>query len=282
MKFMKVTGNPILSYICVRVMRRNQNFLCCFTGQTGSGKTYGSLTLAEEVSKVTGNSFGPDNIVFSLQELMTLINSGKLAKGSVIVYEEAGVSYNNREWQSLANKLLNYLMQTFRHRNYVVIFTMPDFTFVDVAARKLFHARFETVNIDYAHNLLYCKPLFLEIVQSMGKQFNKYFRIPAKGILGFFQIRRMAFRLASPKLLRQYEKKKQEYTDRLNAEIQAKLHEDAKTSKYDLTLKQEVYVLLSRGNMTVKEIAVLLKKSSDQIRNIKRNLETEGVLNAAV
>jgi len=279
MKFVKVEGNPILNHICNRVMRRNQNFLCCFTGGTGSGKTYAAITLAEEISKKNGVPFDLDHIVFTARDMMTLINSGRLVPGSVIVFDEAGVGYSNREWQSIGNKMLNYLMQTFRHRNYVVIFTMPDFGFVDLAARKLFHCRFETVNIDYVHKLVYTKPLFLEVVQSLGKQFNKYFRMPVKGILGFYQIRRIAFRLASPKILNQYEIKKKKFTDALNAEIQETLmQEGQKSGKYDLTLKQQVYVLTVKGGFNTKDIAIMLKKGYDQVRLIKRDLQTEGVL----
>lgn len=232
MKYELSQNEYVLSYISHRVMKRNQNFLACATGPPGSGKTYDFITLAEELSELNGVSFDIDvNVVFGARELMQLINSGKLQRGSVIVFEEAGVTYNSREWQSIGNKLLNYLMQTFRHRNYIVLFTMPDFSFVDVGARKLFHARFETTFIDYARNLCYTRPLFLQLDQATGKQYAKFFRVPCAGKLGTGKIKRIAFRLPSPALIKAYERKKKAFTDKLNAEIQQTLEAEGVKEK---------------------------------------------------
>ena len=110
-----------------------------------SGKSYCALSMAKQLDK----RFTMDNVVFTPEELMNLVESDKLKKGSVIVWDEAGVGISHRSWQSQTNKLINYLLQTFRHRNFILIFTSPHLDFIDASTRKLFHAQFQTKEIDY-------------------------------------------------------------------------------------------------------------------------------------
>lgn len=239
-------SDQILERISVR---RNQNFLACWTGQTGSGKTYGAMAHAEWQSERIGVPFNIDNVVFSFKELMDLINSGKLMRGSHIVYEEAGVTYNSREWQSMSNKLLNYLMQTFRHRNYVMYFTMPDFDFVDKTARKLFHCRFETNEINYRRKIVYVKPLMLDVAQGYGKQYNRYMRFDVKGRLTGVPVKRLGIRLPTKGLVDDYEAKKKCFTDQLNEQIVSGLS----GADFRLTLgKKETEQLLNELRDNVK------------------------------
>ena len=104
-------------YIHQRI-KQNKNFLGFISGPTGSGKSWSSISIAEQLDP----TFTDERIVFSGIELMKLINSDKLKKGSVIVFEEAGIGMSNKNWQSTINKMLNFLIQTFRHRNFVLIF----------------------------------------------------------------------------------------------------------------------------------------------------------------
>ena len=76
-----------VSYILQRI-RNNKNFLGFLSGPTGSGKSYCCLRIAEEVDP----DFTLERVVFNGIDLMNLVNSGKLKKGSVIIFEEAGVA----------------------------------------------------------------------------------------------------------------------------------------------------------------------------------------------
>ena len=162
----------LVEYVHDRI-KKNKNFLCAFTGSTGSGKTYSALRFAQKLDP----TFTPENrVAFTPKRFMQILNGGELKVGSVILFEEAGVALNSRKWQSKANILVNFVMQTFRHRNYIVIFTAPDFSFVDVSTRKLFHACFETVNIDKKKQMCFVKPLFIQVNQRSGKIYYKYLK----------------------------------------------------------------------------------------------------------
>jgi len=47
-------------------------------------------------------NFSADRIVFNGQELMNLINSDKLKKGSVVIFEEAGIGMSSKNWKDSA------------------------------------------------------------------------------------------------------------------------------------------------------------------------------------
>jgi len=154
----------IVRYIKYRI-RCNKNFLVILTGPTGSGKSWSALSMGELIDE----DFNISRVVFSGTELMKLINSDELKSGSVVVWDEAGVNLSNRNWQSGINKMMNLLLQTFRHRNIILIFTVPYQDFIDAATRKLFHADFQTVSINKAKKTCRIKPKLMQYNASMKK-----------------------------------------------------------------------------------------------------------------
>lgn len=209
-----VARPAIEEYILRRVHKQNKNFLCAITGPTGSGKTYSALRMGE----VLDPEFSADRVVFTAAEFMRLLNSGTLKTGSVIVFDEAGVSMNNREWQSKSNKLITFVAQTFRHKNYIVVFTSPSFDFVDSALRKLFHAIFTTDKIDYARAVCICKPFFVQVNQMTGKVYTKYLQY-TNATNQKVKVTRHSFKLSAKPLRDAYELKKLAFTKQLNHDV---------------------------------------------------------------
>lgn len=206
-------------YVNQRI-KKNKNFMCCITGPTGSGKTYSALSFAEKWD----DNFTANNIVFTPQEFIDLLNSNTLKKGSVIIADEFGVSMNSRNWQSVSNQVINYVLQTFRSKNYIVLFTSPDFSFIDTAARKLFHCHMMTQGINHKQKFCSIKPYMLQINQRNGDIYYKYLRLIIKGI-GEKKLSEIEVQLPSKQLIKEYESKKENFVDNLNNEILAKLNE---------------------------------------------------------
>lgn len=185
----------------------NKNWLAIICGETGSGKSYSALSLGAFIGKV--------HLVFSPFEFLTLINSGKVIKGDIIIFDEAGVGMGAREWQSVQNKLLGSVLQTFRNMNCGVIFTTPNLSFIDIQARKLFHSYFETLYIDYDKEETILKPYNIEVNSRYDKIYYKKPRYTDHdGIT--YAIAQLSLPKPPKKIIEYYEKRKTAYTEQLN------------------------------------------------------------------
>jgi len=249
-----------ITYIKQRI-KKNKSFLGFIGGATGSGKSYSNLRICEEADP----EFNIDGVVFGGLELMDLINSGKLKRGSAICFEEVGVELNSRNWASVTNKMLNYLMQTFRHRGFILIMNSPYMDFVDSATKKLFHAEMLTVGIDFDKQEVLLKPQLLQYNSRLKKFYYKRLKVITPEGKKPIDIWRVA--MPSSELRQAYEKKKTEYTTRLNKKIYDELEavENKGKQKKALTdIQQNVLDLIKQG-LNVKEIASIKNRSDRAI-----------------
>jgi hypothetical protein len=206
----------MIRYIHRRI-KNNKNFLATITGPTGSGKSWSALSIAELLDP----TFTADRIIFKGKDLMKLINYADLKPGSVIIWDEAGIDLSNRNWQSVTNKMLNALLQTFRNKNFILIFTVPFHDFIDSSSRKLFHADFETQRINKNQEKVIIKPKLLQYNSNLAKWYKKYLKV--KIDYKIIKIKRWAVPKPSDKLIAEYEQRKNQYTKVLNAEIEKEL-----------------------------------------------------------
>jgi tRNA splicing endonuclease len=267
-----------ITYIKSRI-KKNKNFICFVSGQTGSGKSWSSISIGESLDP----DFGIDRIVFSGIELMNLINSGKLKGGSVIIFEEVGVEHSNKNWQSITNKMLSYLMQTFRHRCFVLIMNSPYMDFLEASTRKLVHAELQCLSIDLDNNVCKIKPQLLQY-NSRKKKFY-YKRLKVCKADGKYPIDIWKVDKPSTELIKAYEQKKTNYTDNLNLTILNALQQvedknNKKGVKKDDPIKltdvqQEVLDLLKSG-LKPKEIAIKRERNVTVINETMRQLRHKG------
>ncbi len=253
-----------ITYIKRRVAQ-NKNFLGFISGPTGSSKSWSSLSIGEQLDK----SFNIEHVVFSAIELMDLINSGKLKKGSVIIFEEVGVEINSKNWYTTINKMMNYLLQTFRHKNFVLIMNSPYMDYLDSSMKKLFHAEIETVSIDFTTNEARLKPRLIQYNSKYKKFYYKKLRaITKEGVqtIGIWRVRK-----PSRQLIRDYEDKKDLYTSGLNERISYELSN--KSIKKLTVIQEEVIKYLKQG-LKIPEIAKIrgvseraIHQTMDFIRN---------------
>lgn len=206
------------NYIKSRV-EKNQNFVVLFVGQTGTGKSYGAMSLAEEIDP----GFNVDRVVFSAQEFIDVLNKDKsMVKGSVIMWDEAGVGMPAREWYSLSNKVISYVVQTFRVKGYILIMTTPSLRYIDSQIRSLFHGICEMIDPSvYGDVFGWGKYMHLVHDPKEGKTMMQYpiimdehkrvmklkGRTPKHG--------NILFGKPSEEMIADYEPKKKEFTDNL-------------------------------------------------------------------
>lgn len=263
-------GSYFLGYIKQRI-EKNKNFLFAITGQTGSGKTYSALRIGE----LLDTEFSADRVVFSVREFMKLINSGTLKSGSVIILDEAGIALSSKQWQSVQNRLMNFVMQSFRHRNYIVIFTSPDLSFLDAASRKLLHSYAETQGIDAKLKVCKLKPFLLQTNQRDGMVYFKFLRvITAEN--GIVPLKQLALGLPTAKLIQEYEVKKTQFTTALNASIMEDLDDADSFKGKDLTLKQEEIIKLMQEGKTMPDLMEHLHLKERVIQEHMQAIERKG------
>lgn len=264
-----------IRYIKQRI-EKNKNFLGFISGPTGSGKSWSNLSICESLDK----EFNINRVVFSALELMNLVNSGKLKRGSAICFEEAGVVANNKNWASVTNKMLNYLVQTFRHRGFVLIMNSPYMDFVDSATRKLFHSELETVGIDFKTNECKLKPQIMQWNSRKQKMYYKWLRVITNE--GRVPIKRWRVPKPSQELINQYEEKKTEFTNRLNKQIYDELLREqeeknkSKAKKTELTEVQEETLEMLKQGQTLEQIAKARGRATSVVRKTMELLRKKG------
>lgn len=226
----------IQKYILTRI-NNNQNFLGVICGATGSGKSYSSIKFGE----LADPTFDIERVAFRPKQftdiLHNMIEDPHLKKGSVVVCDEAGTTLPAREWWSIANTQINYILQTFRYKNIIVFFNVPNLDYIDKQARGLFHAFFETVSIDRTNKEVILKPLIFQTNPRSGKVYAKYPILVKEGMT--YQVSRMRLGLPNEELRKEYERRKSEFGRWIaqGAKIKIKVAED-KSQWYDHTCVQ--------------------------------------------
>lgn len=200
--------------------------------------SWSGLSICNQVDE----NFSVKKIVTSTRQLLELINNDEIQAGDAILWDEAGIDISNRNWQSLVNKTLNFLFQTFRHKRFIVIMTVPYMDFIDAGTRKLLHAEFEIQKIDYATSKAKIKPQIIQYNSRTKKFYYKYLRIRTNRGIG--PIRAWSVEKPPEWLIEAYEEIKSNFTSSLNKELQKELeNEDEKkknkNKRKELTEKQE-------------------------------------------
>lgn len=209
---MALSKNPILRHIQKKTLVTNQDYKTIFTGECGEGKSYGAMRLAELIDP----TFNIDRVVFHAEEFLKLMNRKDLKKGSVIIWDEASVSLDARDFQTIFNKLLNNILVTMRYKNYVLIFTVPSADFIDKRARHLLDSLIDLRKVDHKNKKSYAKFYVYKHYHAFGKT---YLKAPVMIINGEPKITgSVRFSLPSEPLRVAYEKKKKEFGDNLTKE----------------------------------------------------------------
>ena len=223
----KENDNYFISYLKNNI-RRNKNNILLIAGATGSGKSYAGLSLSEDLDP----NFTVDNVVFQAKHFIDIMkkeNRHKITPGSTYIWDEVSCTLDAKNWWSLVNKSINYVLQTFRSFNINLIFTTPAQSFLDSSARRLLHFLLITDTINYRKELCYIKPLKIEIDPRTNKPYHKYLIDPRDNC----QISRYACRLPSKGLIEAYEKEKTKFQDVLYESVHREV------DKFDILAKKK-------------------------------------------
>lgn len=219
------------SYAKARVMS-NQNFILLIVGPTGSGKSYSAMEVARDMDQ----GFTTERIVFYPEDFIRITKQG-LPPGSVIMWDEVGVGLSSRDWWSIQNKMIAYVLETFRRDRIILIMTTPNVGFIDKKVRALLHGFAETIDKTFTGDKFgYVK--YFHIISNLreGKMMYRYPRIRDKH--GRTRVIRgktstsgnMRFTLPPEWLTEPYEEMKMVFTESLKDKALEILSESSSTS----------------------------------------------------
>lgn len=251
-----------------RIFRQNKNSLGAFLGETGSGKSWSTLRLCEKVDK----NFTIDNVVFSPLECLERITE---LKKTILMFDEAGVGIGSRDWNKEENKAFNKVMQTFRHRNIALVFTTPNLSFLDIQCRQLMQYSCESKYVDLRNERVLFDVIYFQSNRIQGKQYYKKPRV----VIGrkVKRMDRMWVRKPNEELIKHYEKKKDEFTTKLNREviIQMKIKKIQEAGMDKITEKQwEVFDRAFKGEpakQTMRELGITSNAYYDRLKKAKKH-----------
>ncbi len=249
-----------------------RNVLAIFVGQTGSSKSLSTIQIyrgcylymhgrePNEEKIISHIFFKAKPFVEAMQKLSEKLNETQKTTPDLWVWDEVGAGASNRQWQSVNNQVISWLIQTFRNLQQIVFFTVPSISFIDVQIRKLLHYYFETITIDRKMKIAYIKPLVMQYNTRMDKIYYHNFSYTEQDG-EIIEVDTMAVPKISDNLERLYEEKKNKFTYDLNTQILAQLNKiEAKTNNtYNLTPRQqEIVELINKGITSTQEIGVQL------------------------
>lgn len=234
-------------YALERVMA-NQNYVLIVTGTTGSGKSYGAMTLALDIDPY----FNVDRIVFSPEDFVRIVKTA-LPPGSVIIWDEVGVGLSSREWFTIQNKMIGFILETFRRDNLILIMTTPNMSFIDKKVRSLLHGYAETIDPTFASGK-FGKVKYFHIVVNLREGRIMYTYPRVKQPSGKIDILtgkspmdgNMKFNAPPLWLTKEYEKKKMTFTEEL------------KDKALDAMTMADIS---SKGKLTLQDIIGLIEQN---------------------
>lgn len=248
-------------------IKNNSNYLLMVEGAPGVGKSWAALKIAESVDP----NFTADNVFFTAEDFLNKVNEG-YPQGTCFVFDEAGITLDNQNWYEKQAKLTNHVLQTFRWKNYIVIFTVPVMGMTNKKATLLYHGLLSLKKRVSQAGIVRGK--FYELNVSFGKQMNVFMKGGLKdiGVRKFSMIR---ITKPSKDLRKAYEKKMATFKDSVakDAVKQMKLTDvpkDKRTSDFD-TVVQKIIAnpdeYSSNGTLNLALIRYKLKMGVDSSRH---------------
>lgn len=209
--------------------KRGQNLI--ITGPTGLGKSWTAVALALEAVRDTDIPFDiTTHVCFTPEQFSRVYNDEALTPpGSVIIFDEIGVTFGSRDALTAVNRTFSKLLQIIRHRAVLVIFTTPDLSFMDNQGRKMMHYWFKAERIDRKKNWCVLTPYRVVVDQNTSKVFYMFPKIE------YSSLDKLLVHRIPEDVAKEYEKVSKAYKDTVAKNTQEKFEALESTNpKYEL------------------------------------------------
>jgi len=208
------------------VHRQNFNFLAMVTGKHRSGKSLTAINFADLLDK----DFAPNlekRVVYTPSQFIHCLDEIRQLKkvGSCIVWDESGIAYGSRDWQSSVSKSLGYEIQALGYLRPIIFFVSQDMSFLDSQPRKLLHGVFEVSRYNEKFNEV--KPFFLEYNTWNSRTYRHYpiyvGRWDATTVTPVCKIKKIRVKVPNLEIIKRYEKHSQQFKDLCLSDVKAEV-----------------------------------------------------------
>lgn len=245
-----------------------KNCMVVCVGGTGTGKSISMVSLqywlctymfGQEPSVKEMN----DHWVFKAKTFLQKMDNPNLKKKQTWIWDEAGVDISHKSHATMQNRIIGWLVQTFRNQQQIVLFTVPTLTFIDASIRKLIHYQIETRTILKSENICIVKPLKLQYNLRQDKIYYHNLVAPSVDGSGLFDEVDVVGVPRPPKDIEtKYEEMKWKFSHELTSKLTAMITniEDKETMlKRPLSERQEkILDALEDGITSTEEIAKII------------------------
>ena len=243
-----------------------KNVLCGVFGETGGGKSISTLQIMRGLYLYRYGKEPTDDYLLKhtffkakpfledMQKLAQYLKDTGKKKKQVWLFDEAGVEASSRSWQSLQNKIIGWLAQTFRNLQQIIFFTTPSLSFLDSNVRKLLHFYLEAVDIDKKKSICILKPLQMQYNTRMDKIYYHNLQYPTQK--GIIEVEVMGCPKITDELEAKYENAKATFQDIAYGDMIGALNRLDDKKMPQLTDRQKkILVFLKKGETNRGKIA---------------------------
>lgn len=264
--------DPFSIEIWNQIHTEKRNALGAVVGGVGTGKSILAIGRGEEIDP----TFRPESLdearqliasrVVSdpLQFTNAVVNNPDLQKGTgkFLMVDEAGAVMPYEVWQSMSNRMISLILQTWRYRHLFVLFTLPSLKFLSVQGRRLLNFYIETKRIDFKRKVTIAKVMKLQPNVETGKIYRNCVRYVKDGET--YKYDPFEYSLPNPYLVKAYEEKAVEYKHEIAKGVHSQLTLTATTIQ-----KREQRANIDR-NKIVEE--VFEKYKNGEIQRVTNSL----------
>lgn len=122
---------------------KNKNWVMMIVGETGDGKSWTAYKIGEDYDP----GFDYTRFCFEPTQFMRAVK--ELPSGSVMVYDDAGVTFSASNFWEEVNMIIGWTLQSFRYRIVNLIFTMPASVLLDRKGRISAHYKLSLMRQGY-------------------------------------------------------------------------------------------------------------------------------------
>ena len=226
-------GNYLEPFIKRRIFDEDANLIIMVSGRPREGKSNDCMLLAQRLRKYYGFHFPEDTsyIAMGTLEFMKILQTNP-PPGSVLIYEEAPVGHNSRDWHTKEAAMLNNVLNTFGYKNHVWILNGVNWSDLDSQARKLVNLKIKVTHKSKHAGISYGEPKWYVY----NDEKNDYIKTIPRGEKGE-KLRRFKFGKSNKDEWKIYNKRKKEWNEERLAAMVKQSDELLKSEK----LKNNVY-----------------------------------------